>query len=167
LQLGSVITTINLLSCVRFIRFGDDTRRRTVKADSRGARSDALQIAHPIQNSAEPRADGDGFDADPEVAAQLYLSTRRRLVGWSQSLVEIRSSLGLAPDGDEEPAVVPNHGFADCYTYAGDEKYRKTFVSLRRAEYRFCSFVGTKSDDGAPIPISEQHAVKITRLDTG
>jgi hypothetical protein len=33
------------LSRVRFIRFGDDTRRRTVKPDSHGAHSDALQVA--------------------------------------------------------------------------------------------------------------------------
>jgi hypothetical protein len=71
-------------------------------------------------------------------------------VGWSQNLVEIRKSLGLTPDGDDEPAIVPSHGFADYYTYVGDEKYRKTLVSLRRVEYRLCSFVAAKSDDEAP-----------------
>ena len=76
---------------------------------------------------------------------------KRRLVGWSQKLVEIRKALGLTPDGDEEPAIVPNHGFAECYTHVGDEKYRKAPVSLRRAEYRFCSFVSAKSDEGTSI----------------
>jgi hypothetical protein len=45
--------------------------------------------------------------------------------------------------------IVPNHGFADCYTYVGDEKYRKQLVSLRRAEYRFCSFVAAAADGGS------------------
>jgi hypothetical protein len=39
-------------------------------------------------------------------------------------------------------------GFADCYTYVGDEKYRKALVSQRRAEYRFCSLVPTKCETG-------------------
>lgn len=43
-----------------------------------------------------PRADGDGFDADVEVVAGLYLGTfKRRQVGWSHILVAIRKSLGL------------------------------------------------------------------------
>ena len=59
------------------------------------------------------RADADGFDADPEIAAWLYLGTfKRRMV--AKNLVEIRKSLGLAPEGDEQPPIVPNHGFADC-----------------------------------------------------
>lgn len=44
-----------------------------------------------------------------------------------------------------------DNGFADCYTYVGDEKYRKALVSQRRAEYRFCSLVPAKCDDGTPI----------------
>jgi hypothetical protein len=42
-------------------------------------------------------------------------------------------------------------GFADCYTYVGDEKYRKALVSQRRAEYRFCSLVPAKCEDGTLI----------------
>jgi hypothetical protein len=55
------------------------------------------------------------------------------------------------PEGDEAPAVVPNDGFPKPYRYVGDEKYRKALVSLRRAEYRFCSFVAATADDGAEI----------------
>jgi hypothetical protein len=62
----------------------------------------------------KPRADGDGFEADIEAVAGLYLGTfKRRLVGWSHMLVTIRKSLGLKPDSDDEPAIAANHGFAD------------------------------------------------------
>jgi hypothetical protein len=46
---------------------------------------------------------------------------------------------------------VANDGFPAPYRDVGDEKYRKALVSLRRAEYRFCSFVPGTSDDGPPI----------------
>jgi hypothetical protein len=62
---------------------------------------------------------------------------------------------------------VPNYGFAGCYTYVGNEKYRKALVSLRRAEYCFWSFVSAKSDDGTPIANGEEYAIKVTRLETG
>jgi hypothetical protein len=45
--------------------------------------------------------------------------------------------------------VVANHGFAECYTYVGDEKYTKALVSRRRVEYRFCSFAPARSEEGA------------------
>jgi plasmid rolling circle replication initiator protein Rep len=107
------------------------------------------------------RADGDGFEADAEVAAQLYLSTyRRRLVGWSQNLVAVRRTLGLTADGDDEPAIVPNQGFADCYTYVGDEKYCKALASPRRVEYRFCWFAPARSGEGTAI-------VRADAYDTG
>jgi len=57
----------------------------------------------------KPRADADGFNAGPEIAARLYLGTfKRRMV--AENLAEIRKSLGLAPEGDEEPSIVSNHG---------------------------------------------------------
>jgi hypothetical protein len=43
---------------------------------------------------------------------------------------------------------VPNDDFPEPCRYAGEEKYRKVLVSLRRAEYRFCSFVAAAADDG-------------------
>jgi len=46
----------------------------------------------------KPRADADGLDADPEIAAWLYLWTfKRRMV--AKNLLEIRKSLGLAQRG--------------------------------------------------------------------
>jgi hypothetical protein len=77
----------------------------------------------------KPRADADGFDADPEIAAWLYLGTfKRRMV--AKNLVEIRNSLGLAPEGDEQPPIVPNHGFAACYSYVGGEKLVAAIILL-------------------------------------
>jgi len=70
---------------------------------------------------------------------------------WYEIVVEKLFSREVSRDLISERAVVPNYGFADCYTYAGDEKYRKQLVSLRRAEYRFCSIVAVKADDGMPI----------------
>ena len=88
-------------------------------------------IKYSVKDSdfVKPREDGDGFDADAEIAAGLLVGMfKRRLVGWSAKCTEARKALGVMPEGDEEPAIVPNDGFPARYRYVGDEKYRKVLL---------------------------------------
>jgi hypothetical protein len=46
-------------------------------------------------------------------------------------LVEKLFTREISRDLISERAIMPNHGFAGCYIFVGDEKYRKQLVSPR------------------------------------